>query len=281
MRENGGRGATAPGTARSSLRPSFSSTSTDEFIDAHLLEHVFEPRLGAVGAIAVIDEHAHHRIGDQRRIRGPDDDAGVAREAAVARKSAEAKTEPDAGLKSEAVVHLHRLEADVVGILQHGNYARAVEADIELARQAVERAVVENMEVPFARIRPRVDQLLRIDTGGRRAGDVADIVGAGAARAQTEILHRLDHGDGILRFDFADLDIRARRDMRVAAAVSLGEVGESRKLRGLQNAVRQSQAGTYRNSGWARRRTARSSASGNYPAGFGYSFFAACAFSRS
>ena len=98
-----------------------------EFIDPHLLEHVLEPRLGPVGAIAVIDEHPHHRIGYRRRIRGPDDDSGVAREAAVARKSAEAKTEPNAGLKPEAVVHMHRLKADVVGVLQHGNYSRAVE----------------------------------------------------------------------------------------------------------------------------------------------------------
>ena len=117
----------------------------------------------------------------------------------------------------------------------------AVETDIELARQAVERAVVENVEVPFARIGAGVDQFLRIDAGGRRAGDVADIVGAGAARAQTEILDRLDHGDGVLRLDLADLQIGARGDMGVAAAVSLGEVGEPRELRGLEDAVRHAQ----------------------------------------
>ena len=35
----------------------------EEFLDAHLVEHVFQPRLGAVGAVAVFDEHAHHRVG--------------------------------------------------------------------------------------------------------------------------------------------------------------------------------------------------------------------------
>ena len=98
--------------------------------------------------------------------------------------AAEHQTEPDAGLDAEAVLHLDRLEADVVGVLQHRNDAAAVEADVELARQAVERAVVEDVEVPFARIGPRVDQLLRVDAGGRRAGDVADIVGA-RSRAST------------------------------------------------------------------------------------------------
>ena len=112
-----------------------------------------------------------------------------------------------------------------------GMHAGAVEGDVELARQAVERAVVEDVEVPFARVGPRVDQFLRVDAGGRRAGDVADVVGAGAARAEAEILDRLDHRDGVLRLDLADLEIGAGRDMRIAAAVALGEVGEAGELR--------------------------------------------------
>ena len=119
--------------------------------------------------------------------------------------------------------------------------AGAVEGDVELARQAVERAVVEDVEVPFARVGPRVDQLLRVDAGGRRAGDVADVVGAGAARAQAEILDRLDHGDRILGLDLADLNIGARGDVRVAAAVVLGEIGDAGELRSLEDAVRDAQ----------------------------------------
>ena len=96
--------------------------------------------------------------------------------------------------------------------------------------------------MPFARERPRIDQLLRIDAGGRSAGDIADVVGAGAARAQPQILHRLDHGDRIVRFDFADLNVGARRDVRVAAAVTLGEVGKTGELRRLEDAVRDPQS---------------------------------------
>ena len=92
-----------------------------------------------------------------------------------------------------------------------GMSAGAVEGDVELARQAVERALVEDVEVPFARVGPGVDQLLRIDAGGRRAGDVADVVGAGAARAQAEVLDRLDHGDRVLRLDLAQLGCANRR----------------------------------------------------------------------
>ena len=74
-----------------------------------------------------------------------------------------ARRNADAGLDAVPVDHLDRLEADVVGVLEHRDDAAAVEADIELARQAVERAVVQDVEVPLARVRPRVDQFLRVD----------------------------------------------------------------------------------------------------------------------
>ena len=41
--------------------------------------------------------------------------------------------------------------------------------------------------------------------------------------------------------DLADLEIGARRDMGVTAAVALGEIGEARELRGIEDAVRHPQ----------------------------------------
>ncbi len=180
----------------------------------------------------MIDVHAHHRVGHQGGVGRLDHHAGVARKTLVAGEPAQAKPKPDAGFEPEAVVHGDRLEADVVGVLQHRNDPGAVETDIELARQAVERAIVENVEVPLARIGARIDQLLAVDAGGRRAGDVADIVGAGAARAQAEVLHRFDHIDRVLGLDLADLQIGAGGDVGVAAAIALGQIGDAGKLRG-------------------------------------------------
>ena len=213
----------------------------EEFLEAPGVEHVFQPRLVAVGAVAMLDEHAHHRVGDFRRVLRLHDHAGVAREIAVAGDAAEREAEPDARLDAVPVDHLDGLEADVVGVLQHRNDAAAVEADIELARQAVERAIVQDVEVPFARVGPRVDQLLRVDAGGRRAGDVADVVGAGAARPQAEALDAFDHLDRVLRLDLADLQVRARRHMRVRPAAALGEIGDAGELPVLQDAVRNAQ----------------------------------------
>src|SRR5438045_247705 len=94
--------------------------------------------------------------------------------------AANAEPEPDAGV--DAWFDLDRSEGNVVGILQHRNGAGAIESDVELAGEPVERAVIEDVEMPFARIGARVEQLLWIDTCGGRAGDVADVVGARATR---------------------------------------------------------------------------------------------------
>ena len=241
-RSTGGRGSSASGGTRSSLRPSFSSVSATTFSMPSAIDDVFQPRLVAVGAVAVVDEHAHHRVGDLGGVGRAHHHAGLAREILVPGDAAEHQAEPDAGLDAEAVLHLDRLEADVVGVLQRGDDAAAVIGDVELARQPVERALVEDVEVPLARIGPRVEQFLRIDAGGRRAGDVADVVGAGAARAQAEIGDRLHHVDGVLRLDLADLEVGAGGDMGVAAAITLGEVGEARELPVLEDAVRNPQA---------------------------------------
>ncbi len=84
-----------------------------------------------------------------------------------------------------------------------------------------------------------------------------------------------DHVDGIGRPDFADLNVGARGDMRIAAAIAFMRLASPCKAGPLQYAaVRQSAADTMLgNSGSARRRTDRSSASGNLSGGLGYSAF--------
>ena len=210
---------------------------SEEFLHAEPIEHVFEPRLETIGAVAVIDEHAHHGVGDLVGLGRSDHDAGLATKILVTGDPAEQQAKPDASLDAEAVFDRHRLEADVVGVLQHRDDAAAVEADIELARDAVKRALVENVEVPFARIGPGVEELLRIDARGRRPGDVTDIVGTRAARAEAEIEDGLDHVDGVRRRNLPDLQIGARGDMGIAAAIVLGEVGQPGELPVVEDTV--------------------------------------------
>ncbi len=69
--------------------------------------------------------------------------------------SAERETEIDARLDAVTFDDLDRLKGDVVGVLERGDAAAAVIGDVELARQAAERAVVENMKM-HARAQGRV-----------------------------------------------------------------------------------------------------------------------------
>src|SRR6185312_11016118 len=177
-----------------------------------------------------IDENAHDGIGDPGGIGWFHENAGVSREILVTCQSAEAEPEPNSRLEAKSILHRHRLEADIVSILQRRDGARAVKGDIELARQAVKRAVVENVEVPFARERARVDEFLRIDSGRGRAGNVANIVRARTARTEPKILDTLDHRDGIACGNFADLQVGARRDVRITAAEALGEICDAGEL---------------------------------------------------
>jgi len=75
----------------------------------------------------------------------------------MARNPSKQYAEPDSGFDAETVPHLDRLKPDVVGVFEHGDFAAAVETDIELARQPIERAVVEDVEMPFAGVGPRVE----------------------------------------------------------------------------------------------------------------------------
>ncbi len=91
--------------------------------------------------------------------------------------------------------------------------------------------------MPIARVGPRVDELLRIDPGGRRAGDVADVVGPRTTRTQADVLDVLDQCNGAFGLNLADLQIGPRRHMGISAAIALGGVGHAFKLRGLENPI--------------------------------------------
>ena len=113
----------------------FGFDGEQELVDAHAVDHVFHPRLQAVGAIAGLDEDAHDGVRDHGRVFRFDDDAGIPGEIPVAGNAADSQPKPDPGLDTETVLHLDSGERDVVGVLKHRDLAGAVERDVELARQ--------------------------------------------------------------------------------------------------------------------------------------------------
>jgi hypothetical protein len=214
----------------------------EEALKPQAIEHVFEARALAVRAVALGDEDAHHGGGDRDALLRPQQHACVAGEVVMAGDAAERHAEVDAGRRRLALAHGDRGETDIVGVLEHGHGAAAVEGDVELARQAVELAMIEDVIMELACERPRVDELGGIDAGGRAARDVADVVGAGAARGETQVLNCDQHVDGVRRADLADLHVGARRHIRIAAAPALGDVGDAAELHRGEDAVRHPQA---------------------------------------
>ena len=69
-----------------------------EGVAAHAVEHVLQPRLLAVGAIAVVDEGAHDGGRDRHALVGLQQDAGLEGEIVMAGDAAELQMEVDAGL---------------------------------------------------------------------------------------------------------------------------------------------------------------------------------------
>ncbi len=80
------------------------------------------------------------------------------------------------------------------------------------------------------RVGADVEELVGGETGVGRGGDVAQVVGAGAAGAEAELGEAGEDGDGVARLDLAELEIAAGGDVGVAAAEVLGEVGEAVEL---------------------------------------------------
>ncbi len=161
----------------------------EELLDAPFVDEVLEASLLAVGAVAVLGEDANHGGGDGDGLVGPQEQAAVGGELLVAGDAAEQHAEVDAGGNAVAVVYPHGDEADVVGVRDHADGAAVIEGDIELARQAIQIARVQDVAVERVGQRSHVVELVRVDAGDGRCGDVANVVRARSARRHAEVLN--------------------------------------------------------------------------------------------
>ena len=170
------------------------------------------------------NEHAHDGIRQFHRVGGRHDDSRVTRKIPVPRDAAKGKPIPHALCNRCPGQDLNGLKADVIRVLEGGYHSAAVERHIEFAREAVKPPVVENMMMPCARVRARIEKLLRINPRSRRTGDAC----------LDKPFENLGSGLGS---DLTDLQIGARGDMGVTAGKSLRDFGDGRKLPVRQDAI--------------------------------------------
>ena len=179
----------------------------------------------------MIGEGSNDGPRDLHALPGFQQHSGLVGELEMTRDAPQLKAEIDLAAGTDG----HK--TDVVGILQGRHLSAAIEGDVEFARQPVHLAVIEDVMVHVAAQAARIVELLQVDPRGGTAGDVADVVGARAARGQTEFLHRQQHLHGMARGDLADLQIGARRHVGIAAPQALCRVGKAAHLPGVEDAV--------------------------------------------
>ena len=91
--------------------------------------------------------------------------------------------------------------------------------------------------MPSLGVRTGIEKFDRVDAGRGRPRHVADIVGTGAARNDPDIGQALDQRCRMLRLDLANLEVAACGDMRVPAAVAVGQVCDRGELPVLEDPV--------------------------------------------
>ena len=180
--------------------------------DAPVIDEILETRLLTVRAVAVFDEHADERGGDGDGFGGSEQHSAVRGELLVAGDAAELHAEIDAGLDAFVVrSDFHGVETDVVGVRADGNAAAGIVGNVELARQAVEIAVFQDVMVHRPGVGHDVDEFRGIESRRRRRGDVADVVRAGTLGGEADVAKFHQDLRAVFRHDLADLEVGAGR----------------------------------------------------------------------
>lgn len=202
----------------------------EKLFDAPAIDEIFETGFFAVGAICVLGEDANHGGSDGYRLVGSKKDAAIAGELLVACDATEMDAEVHSGGDALIFLHLHGDEADVVGIRDDADGASVVEGDVELAWEAVHIVGVEDVVAHRFGERGDIVELGWIKACDRRCGDVADVVGTGAARGHAKCMDFVEHADDVFGLELTDLKVAAGGDVGSAGAPVGGHFGEAAKL---------------------------------------------------
>src|SRR5689334_19177286 len=96
--------------------------------------------------------------------------------AEIARKSFVSSRASQSDAKENMSVHHDSFRANVVRISNCANESAAIKSDVELARQIVERTVVNNDLCEVLAERKNIDEFVRINACGRIGSKIADVV---------------------------------------------------------------------------------------------------------
>ena len=122
--------------------------------------------------------------------------------------------------------------------LNHGAIVRrAIDSDLELARQEREFGVKRRPLPQDFRVRARVGDLVMRDAGEMVGGDVADAVSRGLDRVHLDARELGQNVGRVLERRPVELDILPGGEMAVAAVVSPRDLGELAHLARIEDAI--------------------------------------------
>lgn len=202
----------------------------EEAGNAPAIDEVFEAGLFAVGTVAVLIKDADYGRGGCDGLIGAEEEAAVGGELAVAGDAGEEDAEVDAGGDASSFRDADGDEADVVGVGEDGDGAAVVEGDVELAREAEEIAGVGDVVLEGVGERLYVEEFGGVEAADGGGRDVADIIGAGAARGQAEGPDRVEDVDDVPGGELADLEVGAGGEIGATGAPALGDGGKAPHL---------------------------------------------------
>jgi hypothetical protein len=204
-------------------------------LGADVVDHELHPRLDARDAVAEVlapgvEQCAEH--GD--RLVGTHEDAEIARDARHRREAAaDEDAEPRLTVAEDAD------ERDAVDLRREAAIGAGADRDLVLTRQVDVVRMPGEEGVRLLDDRRRVEQLVVRDPRRGAAGDRAHGVTAAAEARQARGVELLEDVGELSEAQVVELDVLARRQLRLATAVVEREVADRLELRGRQPACRQ------------------------------------------
>ena len=202
-------------------------------LDAFLVHEDLDARLELVvsPALHIVDAQDRLDVAQEIALRQKITDL-----ASDHRRSAKPAADVD-GKADLALFVTHDLQADVMGLDHRAVVRRAVDGDLEFARQEREFRMERRPLPEDLRVRARIGDFVVRDAGIVVGRDVANAIARRLDRVHLDACELGENVGRILERRPVVLDILARREMAVAAIIAARDLGELAHLGGVQRAV--------------------------------------------
>ena len=204
-----------------------------EFLGANRLQQNLDARLVLIVAPAVLVVDAHDGLDIGHHVLPWQE---LADYAAQNRRTSHAAADHDAKAHFAAGV-VHHGQADVMHGDRGAVFHRAIDRDLEFARQVGELRMEGAPLAQDLGVRTRVDDLVDGDAGKFIGRDITDAIAGGLVGVHFDRRQMLQNVRCLFQINPVELDVLTRREMAVTAVIGACNVGKHAHLLARQQAV--------------------------------------------